>query len=69
MLYVHPHVYGTERVGFLKQDANGNLVADSLPVIFPLFAFCQRFLVQTSIGPTQIIPFLLTKILKLHFLA
>ena len=26
-------------------------------------AFCRRFLVQTSIGRTQIIPFLLTKIL------
>ncbi len=31
----------------------------------PFFAFCQRFLVQTSIGQTQIIPFLLTKILEL----
>jgi hypothetical protein len=28
-----------------------------------LFIFCQRFLVQTSVGQTQIIPFLLTKIL------
>ncbi len=30
-----------------------------------LSAFCRRFLVQTSIGQTRIIPFLLTKILEL----
>ncbi len=30
-----------------------------------LSVFCRRFLKQTSIGQTQIIPFLLTKILKL----
>jgi hypothetical protein len=65
--YVRPHISGTERVGFLKQDAHRNLVVDSLPVIFPLSAFSRRFLVQTSIGQTRIIPFLLTKILKLHF--
>ncbi len=49
-LYMRPHVFGTECVGFLKQDACGNLVVDSLPVNFPLSAFCQRFPVQTSIG-------------------
>ncbi len=65
MLYMHPHISGTECMGFLKQDACGNLVVDSLPVIFPLSTFCQRFLVQTSIGQTQIIPFFLTKILEL----
>jgi hypothetical protein len=69
MLYVRPHISGTERVGFSKQDTCGNLVADSLPVIFPLSAFHKKFLVQTSIGRMQIIPFLLTKILKLYFLA
>jgi hypothetical protein len=47
--YMHPYVSGTERVGFSKQDACGNLVVASLPVNFPLFAFCRRFLVQTSI--------------------
>jgi hypothetical protein len=63
--YVHPYISGTERVSFLKQDACGNLVVASLPVIFPLSAFRRRFLVQTSIGQMLIIPFLLTKILAL----
>jgi hypothetical protein len=66
---MHPHVSGTERIDFLKEAAQGNLVVDSLPVVFPLSAFSRRFLVQTFVGRTQIIPFLLTKILKLHFLA
>ncbi len=48
--YMRPHVSGTERVGFSKQDARGNLVVASLLVNFPLSAFCRRFLVQTSIG-------------------
>jgi hypothetical protein len=47
---MRPHVSGTERVGFLKQDACGNLVVASLLVNFPFSAFCQRFLVQTSVG-------------------
>jgi hypothetical protein len=47
---MRPHVSGTEQVGFLKQDARGNLVVASLPVNFPFFAFCQRFLLQTSLG-------------------
>jgi hypothetical protein len=51
MSYMRPHISGTECVGFLKQDACGNLVLDSLPVIFPLFAFCQRFLVRMTVGP------------------
>jgi hypothetical protein len=29
---MHPHVSGTECMGFSKQDAHGNLVVDSLPV-------------------------------------
>jgi hypothetical protein len=49
-LYMRPHVSGTERMGFSKQDACGNLVVFSLLVNFPFFAFCQRFLVQTSIA-------------------
>jgi hypothetical protein len=63
--YMHPHISGTEHVAFLEQDACGNLVVDSLLVMFPFSAFYRRFLVQTSVGQTQIIPFLLTKILKL----
>ncbi len=31
---MRPHVSGTECVGFLKQDARGNLVEASLPLIF-----------------------------------
>jgi hypothetical protein len=45
-----PHVSGTECVGFLKQDARGNLVVASLPVNFPFSAFYRRFLLQTSVG-------------------
>ncbi len=63
--YMRPHVSGTERVGFSKQDTHGNLVVDSLLVNFSLSAFCRRFLVQTSVGQMRIIPFLLTKILEL----
>ncbi len=48
--YMRPHISGTECVGFSKQDAYGNLVVASLPVNFPVSAFCQRFLVQTSVG-------------------
>ncbi len=48
--YMRPHVSGTERVGFLKQEARGNLVVASLPVNFPFSAFCQRFLLRTSVG-------------------
>jgi hypothetical protein len=47
---MRPHVSGTERVGFLKQDARGNLVVASLQMNFPLSAFCRRFLVRTSVG-------------------
>jgi hypothetical protein len=47
---MRPHVSDAERVGFLKEDACGNLVVASLPVNFPFSAFCQRFLLQTSVG-------------------
>jgi hypothetical protein len=60
-LYVHPHISGTECMRFSKQDAQGNLVVDSTQVFFCLSAFCQRFLMQTSIGQMQIIPFLFTQ--------
>ena len=49
-LYMRPHVSGTKRVGFSKQDARGNLVVASLLVNLPFSACCRRFLVQTSIG-------------------
>ncbi len=48
--YMCPHVSGTEPVGFSKQDARGNLVADSLSMIFCLSACYQRFQVQMSVG-------------------
>ncbi len=48
--YMSPHVSGTECVGFLKQDARGNLVVASLPANFLFSAFCLRFLLQTSFG-------------------
>ncbi len=40
--YMRPHISGTARVGFLKQDAHGNLVVASLPVDFPLSAFLPK---------------------------
>jgi hypothetical protein len=55
---MHPHVSGTERMGFSKQDARGNLVVASLPVNFPFSAYCQRLLLQTSIGLNKIHTFL-----------
>ncbi len=60
-LYMRPHVSGTECVGFLKQDACGNLVVALLPVNFPFSAFCRRFLLQTSIGLNTIHTFLSCK--------
>jgi hypothetical protein len=42
-LYMRPHISGTEGVGFSKQDARGNLVVDSLPVIFPFLPFAEGF--------------------------
>jgi hypothetical protein len=50
MFYMRPHISGTEGMGFSKQDARGDLLEDSLPVIFPLSTFRQRFLMRTSIG-------------------
>jgi hypothetical protein len=58
MSYMRPRVSGTECMGFSKQDARGNLVVASLPVNFPFSAFCQRFLLQTSIGLNTIHTFL-----------
>ncbi len=55
---MHPHVSGTERVGFSKQDARVNLVVASLLVNFPFSAFCRRFLLQTSVGLNTIHTFL-----------
>jgi hypothetical protein len=39
---MRPHNYGTDRVGFSKQDACGNLVVASLPVNFPLFRLLPK---------------------------
>jgi hypothetical protein len=67
---MRPHVSGTERMGFLKQDARGNLVVASLPLNFPFSAFCQRFLVQTSVRLNTIHTFLShKKSSDWHFLA
>jgi hypothetical protein len=63
--YMRPHFSGTENMGFLKQDACRNLVVASLLVNFPFSAFCQRFLVQTSIGLITVHIFLTHKILEL----
>ncbi len=39
---MRPHVFGTERVGFSKQDARGNLVVASLPLNFPFSGFLLK---------------------------
>ncbi len=62
-LMMRPHVSGTERVGFLKRDTRGNLVVASLPVNFPFSAFCQRFLLQTSIGLNTSHTFLVNRLI------
>jgi hypothetical protein len=67
-LYMHPHVSGTERMGFSKQDAHGNLVVASLPVNFPFSTFFRRFLVQTSVGLNMIYTFSLKNPLTDTFL-
>ncbi len=65
-----PHVSGTERVGFSKQDACGNLVVASLPLNFPFSAFCGRCLLWMSVGLNMIHTFLLhKKTTSWHFLA
>ncbi len=64
-----PYFWHTSRV-FSKQDARGNLVQELVPIFFPRSAFCQRFHMQTSVGQSWIIPFLLTQnSLNWHFLA
>jgi hypothetical protein len=63
--YMRPHVSRTERMGFSKQDACGNLVVASLPANFPFSAFCQRFLLRMSVGLNTIHTFLAHKILEL----
>ncbi len=40
--YMRPHISGTKCVGFSKQDTRGELVVDSLPVIFPLFRLSPK---------------------------
>ena len=42
LTHMCPHNSGTERMGFSKQDARGNLVVASLPVNFPLSAFLPK---------------------------
>ncbi len=39
---MRPHVFGTEHMGFSKQDARGNLVVASLPLNFPFSAFLRK---------------------------
>jgi hypothetical protein len=62
-LYMCPHVSRTERMVFSKQDACGNLVVASLPVNFPFSAFCQRFLLQMSVGLNTIHTFLVNRLI------
>jgi hypothetical protein len=42
MSYMRPNISGTECVGFLKQDARGNLVVDSLPVKISPFCLLPK---------------------------
>ncbi len=63
-----PHVSGTERMGFLKQDARGNLVVASPPVSFLLSKLRGRHH-ERPLDWTWFIPFFPTKSLSWHFLA
>ncbi len=60
---MRPHVSGTERVDFSKQDARGNLVVASLPVNFPFSTFWQRFPLRTSVGLNTIHTFLMNRLI------
>ncbi len=62
---MRPHVSGTERVGFSKQDARGNLVVASPPVSFLLSELLGRRQLWTSAGLNMIHTFLSHKILVL----
>jgi hypothetical protein len=59
-----PYLWHTSCI-FLKQNARGNLLLESVSVFFPRSAFCQRFVMQTSIGQTQNIPIFSQYVLKL----
>ncbi len=64
-----PYVSGTERMGFSKQDARGNLVVASLPFNFPFSKFCGRCMLWSSVGLNMIHTFLLhIKTSSWHFL-
>ncbi len=66
VVHAPPYFWHTWRV-FLKQDTCGNRVQEIVPVSHS--AFCQRFLMQTSIGSLWIIPFLLIQCFShWHFL-
>ncbi len=55
---MRPHVSGTERVGFSKQDARGNLVVSSLQASFLFSILCGRRLLWTSVRLNMIHTFL-----------
>ncbi len=57
-LYMHPQV----SLFLLEWDFCATLVVDSVPGCFPILTLCQRFLVQMSIGRSQIILFLWTRL-------
>ncbi len=60
VVHADPYFWHTWCV-FSKQDARGNLVQELVLAFFSCSAFCQRFLMQTSIRQSQIMPFLLTQ--------
>jgi hypothetical protein len=60
VVHAPPYFWHTWCV-FSQQDTHGNLVQELVLVFFPHSAFCWRFLMRTSIGSLQIIPFLLTQ--------
>jgi hypothetical protein len=59
---MRPHVSETERMGFSKQDACGNLVVASLPLNFPFSPFAEGVCCEHPLDLTR---FIFTKILKL----
>ncbi len=59
VIHAPPYFWHTWHVSS-KQDTRGSLVQELGPVLFTHFTFCQRFLMRTTFGRLQIIPFLLT---------
>ncbi len=64
-LYMRPHIAGTDYAFSQSKTLVGTCFQKLVSAFFPCSAFFQRFLMQTSIGRSQFIPFLPIQILEL----